>query len=76
MQFTPALALYDPFGVDVPLNFDITHSLVPSYKSPKVQERAWNVSVKHDSVVVEPKEVILLGDFNNNMLNRIEYRIE
>ncbi len=21
------LALYDPFGVDVPLNFDITHSL-------------------------------------------------
>ncbi len=26
-QFTPVLALYDPFGVDVPLNFDITHSL-------------------------------------------------
>ncbi len=24
-QFTPVLALYDPFGVDVPLNFDITH---------------------------------------------------
>ncbi len=23
---TPALALHDPFGVDVPLNFDITHS--------------------------------------------------
>ncbi len=22
-QFTPVLALYDPFGVDVPLNFDI-----------------------------------------------------
>ncbi len=26
-QFTPVLALYDPFGVDVPLNVDITHSL-------------------------------------------------
>ncbi len=26
-SFTPVLALYDPFGVDVPLNFDITHSL-------------------------------------------------
>ncbi len=26
-QFTPVLALYDPFGVDVPLNLDITHSL-------------------------------------------------
>ncbi len=25
---TPVLALYDPFGVDVPLNFDITHSVV------------------------------------------------
>ncbi len=24
-QFTPVLALYDPFGVDVPLNFNITH---------------------------------------------------
>ncbi len=23
MQFTPVLALYDPFGVDVPLNLDI-----------------------------------------------------
>ncbi len=22
-QFTPVLALYDPFGVDVPLNLDI-----------------------------------------------------
>ncbi len=27
MQFTPVLALCDPFGVDVPLNFDNTHSL-------------------------------------------------
>ncbi len=26
-QFTPVLALYGPFGVDVPLNFDITHTL-------------------------------------------------
>ncbi len=26
MQFTPVLALYDPFGVDVPLNLDNTHS--------------------------------------------------
>ncbi len=25
MQFTPVLALYDPFGVDVPLNLDNTH---------------------------------------------------
>ncbi len=25
MQFTPVLALYGPFGVDVPLKFDITH---------------------------------------------------
>ncbi len=25
-QFTPVLALYDPFGVDVALNFNITHS--------------------------------------------------
>ncbi len=30
MQFTPVLALYDPFGVDVPLNLDITHSLTHS----------------------------------------------
>ncbi len=29
-QFTPVSALYDPFGVDVPLNFDITHSLTSS----------------------------------------------
>ncbi len=27
IQFTYVSALYDPFGVDVPLNFDITHSL-------------------------------------------------
>ncbi len=27
MQFTPVLALCDPFGVDVPLNLDNTHSL-------------------------------------------------
>ncbi len=26
VQFTPVLALYDPFGVDVPLNLDNTHS--------------------------------------------------
>ena len=31
MQFTHVLALYDPFGVDVPLNFDITHSLAKCY---------------------------------------------
>ncbi len=24
-RFTPVFALYDPFGVNVPLNFDITH---------------------------------------------------
>ncbi len=29
-KFTPVLALYDPFGVDVPLNFDITHSINPT----------------------------------------------
>ncbi len=28
VQFTPVLALYDPFGVDVPLNLDITYSLM------------------------------------------------
>ncbi len=26
VQFTPVLVLYDPFGVDVPLNLDNTHS--------------------------------------------------
>ena len=31
VQFTPVLALYDPFGVDVPLNFDITHSLTSAF---------------------------------------------
>ncbi len=25
MQFTPVMALYDPLGVDVPLNLDNTH---------------------------------------------------
>ncbi len=29
-QFTPVLALYDPFGVDVPLNFDIIKAPVQS----------------------------------------------
>ncbi len=28
VRFAPVLALYDPFGVDVPLNLDITHSPV------------------------------------------------
>ncbi len=27
-SFAPVLALYDPFGVDVPLNIDITHTLI------------------------------------------------
>ncbi len=27
-QFTPVLALYDPFGIDVPLNFDIINHLL------------------------------------------------
>ncbi len=27
------MALYDPFGVDVPLNFDITHSLDAASRS-------------------------------------------
>ncbi len=31
--FTSVLALYDPFGVDVPLNFDMTHSLTASHKA-------------------------------------------
>ncbi len=38
IQFTHVLALYDPFGVDVPLNFDITHSLthnIPVYQLHK-----------------------------------------
>ncbi len=30
IQFTHVLALYDRFGVDVPLNFDITRSLTPA----------------------------------------------
>ncbi len=30
-QFRPVLALSDPFGVDVPLNFDITQSLQNDY---------------------------------------------
>ncbi len=36
-RFTPVLALYDPFGVDVPLNFDITHSINQSIKLIRVQ---------------------------------------
>ena len=31
VQFTHVLALYDPFGVDVPLKFDITY-YTPSAK--------------------------------------------
>ncbi len=38
-QFTPVLALYDPFGVDVPLNFDITHSLTELYHGVNNQIR-------------------------------------
>ncbi len=33
-HFTPVLALYDPFGVDVPLNFDITHTHYTRTYSP------------------------------------------
>ncbi len=33
-QFTSVLALYDAFGVDVPLNFDITHSLITRTLKP------------------------------------------
>ncbi len=29
IQFVHVLALYDPFGVDVLLNFDITQSIIP-----------------------------------------------
>ncbi len=29
-SLSPVLARYDPFGVDVPLNFDNTHSLTPN----------------------------------------------
>ncbi len=32
MQFTRVLALYDPFGIDVPLNLDITHSRISRNK--------------------------------------------
>ncbi len=31
MQFTPVLALHDPFAVDVPLNLDVIHSLFLDY---------------------------------------------
>ncbi len=34
-QFTPVLTLYDPFGVDVPLNLDNTHSLDPGCVTEK-----------------------------------------
>ncbi len=34
-QFRPFLALYDPFGVDVPLNFDITHT--PAHPSDRIR---------------------------------------
>ena len=32
-QFTPVLALYDHFGVDLPLNFGITHTLIDLERS-------------------------------------------
>ncbi len=35
VQFTPVLALYDPFGVGVPLNLDITHTQTQSPLSLK-----------------------------------------
>ncbi len=34
---TPVLALYDPFGVDVPLNIDINHSLTRSAQCARPQ---------------------------------------
>ncbi len=34
MQFTPVLAQYDPFGVDVPLNLDIPPPPSLVYKQP------------------------------------------
>ncbi len=34
LMLSPVLARYDPFGVDVPLNFDNTHSIL-------VWELAW-----------------------------------
>ncbi len=33
ITLSPVLARYDPFGVDVPLNFDNTHSLIYMYIS-------------------------------------------
>ncbi len=41
-QFTPVLALYDPFGVDVPLNFDIIiiNRQQSSKKNPGIVSRS------------------------------------
>ncbi len=40
-QFTPALALYDPYGVDVPLNVDIimNECLLKTWKSIFIGQR-------------------------------------
>ncbi len=34
-QFTPILALYDPFGVEVPLNFDIIIITTNGFHTPQ-----------------------------------------
>ncbi len=36
-QYTPVLALYDPFGVDVPLNFDVT-----GYGAARHLQNSWS----------------------------------
>ncbi len=42
LSLSPVLARYDPFGVDVPLNFDNTHSIYQ--KLPQMSVRWTNIS--------------------------------
>ncbi len=67
VQFTPVLALYDPFGVDVPLNFDITHSLNLVHKPTKTA-RVCHRHLKF--LVVDPKYKIA-----PHLYPRVVYRV-
>ncbi len=64
IQFTHVLALYDPFGVDVPLNFDITHPL----------------TVHHDigsllCMYIEPENILKENLHHRNIRNRKDLHI-
>ncbi len=61
MQFTPVLALYDPFGVDVPLNLDITHSFISDaiINTQRLKWIAYRIRGFHSMVThVEPRPSI------------------